>query len=600
MKISSIHSNRIIDLLQAEHLVLGELQELVFQSCPDPLRGSCWKLLLEYLPLNRCERSDHVRQRRLDYRQYVQDLAGDVHTCCKSRASVAEGGVVEDVVELQSSVSSGISPPGSLHTSNLFGSPSKVGTISASKTELDSLLASLGDDVARSSEDDEEEQCNNPPTLPPLLESPCVTLDENGGGESPLLVPFSESAIRETKEVELRREIEKDVERTHCELAFFCNPAHTSAMFRILLVYAKLNKGVLYIQGMNELLAPLLYVCVTDKGAGLVGSTAEDDLDGVDGSGPSLDEAEADAFFLFCALMAVHRDVFMSSQDNSSSGIRGQLARLGRALHRREPTLAAHLDTLGISPQFYALRWLTTLCTRELSFPDTMMMWDRLLSDPRGYFLLPFCVAMLRVQRATLLKSSFGDAMKILQRSTVFDFLALIQTALEVREEELVERAAVAAATTAAHSISPTAQQHPPPPPHGGGAENFIAGFFNSSSSSGSPPTLQQPRALLGGGLGRLRPGKFFGAPPSRESSWSSPHLRDLSRENSWVIPPAHSKLGSSMSPGSSEGISPAEGVEMPPPVSRGEGGPGAWFTSLTSWSLFRGPSPPPPPTGEK
>jgi hypothetical protein len=43
------------------------------------------------------------------------------------------------------------------------------------------------------------------------------------------------------------------------------------ALKRILFIFAKLNPGIRYVQGMNEVLAPLYYVFKTDR----------DDTDGV-------------------------------------------------------------------------------------------------------------------------------------------------------------------------------------------------------------------------------------------------------------------------------------------------------------------------------
>lgn len=43
------------------------------------------------------------------------------------------------------------------------------------------------------------------------------------------------------------------------------NPkSHYDVLARILLLYAKLNRGVRYVQGMNELLAPLYYLFAQD------------------------------------------------------------------------------------------------------------------------------------------------------------------------------------------------------------------------------------------------------------------------------------------------------------------------------------------------
>ena len=48
------------------------------------------------------------------------------------------------------------------------------------------------------------------------------------------------------------------------------NPkSHYDVLARILLLYAKLNRGVRYVQGMNELLAPLYYLFAQDPLNGL-------------------------------------------------------------------------------------------------------------------------------------------------------------------------------------------------------------------------------------------------------------------------------------------------------------------------------------------
>ena len=95
------------------------------------------------------------------------------------------------------------------------------------------------------------------------------------------------------EEMKLWGNIEKDVKRTRQEIQFFhlaVDPSknadterlkrqgetkkkdlsqedldnyiesHSDALSRILFLYAKLNPGILYIQGMNEILAVLYYV----------------------------------------------------------------------------------------------------------------------------------------------------------------------------------------------------------------------------------------------------------------------------------------------------------------------------------------------------
>ena len=57
---------------------------------------------------------------------------------------------------------------------------------------------------------------------------------------------------------DMREIIWKDTERTFREIPFF-NVHNRNALARILYLLSKLNKAVEYVQGMNELLAPLLY-----------------------------------------------------------------------------------------------------------------------------------------------------------------------------------------------------------------------------------------------------------------------------------------------------------------------------------------------------
>lgn len=66
-------------------------------------------------------------------------------------------------------------------------------------------------------------------------------------------------------------------------------------MIRALFIFAKLNPGLTYIQGMNELLAPLYYTFSTD-------------IDHDAGK-----HAEADAFYCFIDLISEFRDNFCQS-----------------------------------------------------------------------------------------------------------------------------------------------------------------------------------------------------------------------------------------------------------------------------------------------
>ncbi|KAL6974216.1 hypothetical protein U1Q18_028397 [Sarracenia purpurea var. burkii] len=68
---------------------------------------------------------------------------------------------------------------------------------------------------------------------------------------------------------EIADQIDRDLQRTHPDMKFFSGGTSLSrknreAMRNILLLFAKLNPEIRYVQGMNEVLAPIYYVFSTD------------------------------------------------------------------------------------------------------------------------------------------------------------------------------------------------------------------------------------------------------------------------------------------------------------------------------------------------
>jgi hypothetical protein len=165
---------------------------------------------------------------------------------------------------------------------------------------------------------------------------------------------------------------------------------HWEAIERILFIYAKLNPGVGYVQGMNEILAPIYYV--------FAAKTAEEDPE-------SQAYAEADSFFCFTTLMADARDHFVRSLDqDASTGINATMWRMSQRLAWFDRPLFRDLSKKDIKEQYYAFRWITVLCSQEWDLPDVIRLWDSILADRgmqegldegRFEFLLDFSVAML-------------------------------------------------------------------------------------------------------------------------------------------------------------------------------------------------------------
>jgi len=225
---------------------------------------------------------------------------------------------------------------------------------------------------------------------------------------------------------EIRDQIHRDVDRTHPDLHFFSDDgprgqACRAAMRRALFIFAKLNPGLRYVQGMNELMAPLYYTF----------ATAVDD--------PV--EAEAEAFFCFVDLLGEFRDHFCQQLDNSDVGIRSTMSKLSASLRAFDPALSAHLEGKNqVNPQFYAFRWITTLLTQEYPFPDAVRLWDALLADAGGRsdFLQRVCVAMVLLVREELLVGDFAGNMKLLQHYPPMDLSLVLRKAEQLRQYKTV------------------------------------------------------------------------------------------------------------------------------------------------------------------
>ncbi|KAG7345735.1 Rab-GTPase-TBC domain containing protein [Nitzschia inconspicua] len=202
-------------------------------------------------------------------------------------------------------------------------------------------------------------------------------------------------------------EIRKDVVRTHPDLRFYLESQDNlgirryAALERILFVWAKLNKGVRYVQGMNEIAATIYYVLANDLNAEFAVY------------------AEADTYYLFHTLMSgsdMMRDVFVADLDDSKSGIQGRIANVQMLLQRHDPELFHHLEDIGMDPSFYAIRWLTTLLSREFLLPDTIRLWDSMFaSTHKENFLRYVCGSMVMKVRDDLIKGDFSRCLRLLQ-----------------------------------------------------------------------------------------------------------------------------------------------------------------------------------------
>ncbi|XP_019052152.1 PREDICTED: TBC1 domain family member 13-like, partial [Nelumbo nucifera] len=150
-------------------------------------------------------------------------------------------------------------------------------------------------------------------------------------GEHPLSLGKTSIWNQFFQDTEIIEQIDRDVKRTHPDMHFFSGDSsfarsNQEALKNILIVFAKLNPGIRYVQGMNEVLAPLFYVIRNDP----------------DEENAAF--AEADTFFCFVELLSGFRDNFCQQLDNSVVGIRSTITKLSRLLKEHDEELWRHLE----------------------------------------------------------------------------------------------------------------------------------------------------------------------------------------------------------------------------------------------------------------
>lgn len=188
---------------------------------------------------------------------------------------------------------------------------------------------------------------------------------------------------------------------------------HWEAIVRILFVYAKLNPGVGYVQGMNEILAPIYHVFATN-------TKKKEQV-----------HAEADSFWVFFAVISEIKDLFLRSMDNDkSTGIQASMDLLMKTLSKNDPQTFQYLESLSIHPAYFSLRWLSTLLSREFNLPDLIRVWDSLFSDKTRFdFLVSMSCSMIMCIRDQLLSSDYSECIKLLQDYPCNDLQAILDKA---------------------------------------------------------------------------------------------------------------------------------------------------------------------------
>ena len=169
---------------------------------------------------------------------------------------------------------------------------------------------------------------------------------------------------------------------------------------RILFIYSKFEPNVGYVQGMNEILAPIYYAFSFDK-------TNE---------AQSIDDIEADSFWCFFNLMYVLKDLFDKDNDKKQKRINSKTKKLKKMLKIVDKNLSEYLDSLKFDFTMFTLRWICLMFSQDFEMMDLLRIWDYILSNENKYencFYL--CLAVILMKKEKIIKETIYGIYENLQ-----------------------------------------------------------------------------------------------------------------------------------------------------------------------------------------
>ena len=236
----------------------------------------------------------------------------------------------------------------------------------------------------------------------------------------------------------LLEQICKDVNRTHNQMDFFFKPTdennkltkkelieimdnrrncsmkdindiykisiketHADVIARILFIYSTFFPDISYVQGMNEIIAPIYYVFSFDKTYGVENS---------------VENIEADVFWTFNSLMNQIKDNFNHEKNQEKTGIGGRVQKFKKMLEIMDFQLYQHFEKFNVEYYTFAFRWFILFFSQEFLMIDILRLWDYLFSSDDKYFNCYFVsLAVLELKRDDLLVSDLSGILSNLK-----------------------------------------------------------------------------------------------------------------------------------------------------------------------------------------
>ena len=206
---------------------------------------------------------------------------------------------------------------------------------------------------------------------------------------------------------DILRQIRLDLPRTYTDIPYFFTPEGASMMERILLTWSVRNPASSYVQGVNDILVPII-------------ATLFEEHEGAEMTDQLILDAEADAYWLLSKLLGDIQDHYIFGQP----GIQRMTLKLKDLLRKTDDELSAHFEAEGLDLLQVTFRWLNCLLVRELPLKCLQLTWDACIAESDGFnvFLVYVCNVLLCHWRDQLKKYDFQEMMLFMRKLPTDDW----------------------------------------------------------------------------------------------------------------------------------------------------------------------------------
>ena len=191
---------------------------------------------------------------------------------------------------------------------------------------------------------------------------------------------------------------------------------HSDVMERILYIYAKNNKDVGYVQGMNAILAPIYYCYSMDNTC-------------------DKENIEADSFWSFSLLMDDIKKIFQKKNDTLKGGIFDKIVLLELMISKIDKDIFNRLIKKKEEAFHFAIKWINLFFSQQMIMPDVLRLWDIIFSEEdRYYFVYLFSLAILEFKKNDILKKNYYEIMENLQNINLTNVEEIVNLAFKIKK----------------------------------------------------------------------------------------------------------------------------------------------------------------------